>query len=168
MSKKDTIILIGMPGSGKSTVGVVLAKAMGCRFLDSDLLIQEVTGKLLYEIIRDDGLEFFQSIEEQVNSEIVTDHAIIATGGSVVYGKRAMEHFKQMGTIIYLKVSLESIAERLGSLTERGVAIKDGYSLSDLYEERRPLYEMYADIIIDEGNLSIRETVKYIKEKLKR
>lgn len=103
-----------------------------------------------------------------MNSEIVTDHAIIATGGSVVYGKRAMEHFKQMGTIIYLKVSLESIAERLGSLTERGVAIKDGYSLSDLYEERRPLYEMYADIIIDEGNLSIRETVKYIKEKLKR
>lgn len=79
MSKKDTIILIGMPGSGKSTVGVVLAKAMGCRFLDSDLLIQEVTGKLLHEIIRDDGLEFFQSIEEQVNSEIVTDHAIIAT-----------------------------------------------------------------------------------------
>ncbi len=156
------IILIGMPGAGKSTVGVVLAKKAGYAFLDSDLLIQSRKGKLLHELISEEGVEGFWKTEEAVNLSIETDRTVIATGGSAIYGARAMEHFKKIGTVVYLKLSCEEITKRLGDLCERGVTLREGQSLSDLYRERVPLYEKYADITIDCERLSIREIVEEI------
>ncbi len=161
------IILIGMPGAGKSTVGVVLAKRLGRVFLDSDLVIQEKEGKLLHEIIEKEGLDGFLRIEEEVNASLEAEGAVIATGGSVVYGQKAMEHLKQIGTVIYLQLPLETIAERLGDLNERGVALQDGQSLRSLYEERVPLYEKYADVILPCENKMLREIVVEIAEKYK-
>ncbi len=156
------IILIGMPGAGKSTVGVVLAKKAGYAFLDSDLLIQSRKGKLLHELISEEGVEGFWKTEEAVNLSIETDRTVIATGGSAIYGAKAMEHFKKLGTVVYLKLSCEEITKRLGDLCERGVTLREGQSLSDLYRERVPLYEKYADITIDCERLSIREIVEEI------
>lgn len=160
------IILIGMPGVGKSTVGVVLAKVLGFEFLDSDLLIQKQEKRLLPEIIESEGLDGFIEIENQINASIDAEHCIIATGGSAVYGKEAMEHLKKIGTVVYLKVSYETLKDRLGDLKNRGVAMKDGITLHDLYEERCPLYEQYADIVVDEEHLDIRATVEQIMKKL--
>ena len=148
MGTKDNIVLIGMPGAGKSTVGVVLAKVLGCRFLDSDLVIQEETGRLLHEIISGDGLAGFLEIENDVNSRIEAQNSIIATGGSVVYGEQAMRHLKEIGTVVYLELSCEEIETRLGDLRKRGVALKDGQTLEELYAERVPLYEKYADVTV--------------------
>lgn len=159
---KNNIVLIGMPGVGKSTVGVVLAKVVGHKFVDSDLVIQETTGKLLHELISEHGMEGFLEIENKINVGLDLTKAIIATGGSVIYGEEAMEHLKEMGLVIYLKLSLESIADRLGDLKQRGVALKDGWSLRELYEERVPLYEQYADIIIDCEQKSIRDITEEI------
>lgn len=157
------IILIGMPGAGKSTIGVVLAKSIGYKFIDSDLVIQESEGKLLHEIISQVGDEGFREVENKVNSNINSDKAIIATGGSAVYGKEAMTHFKEIGKIVYLKHSYKEIENRLGDLSKRGVTIKEGQTLKNLYDERIPLYEKYADIIIDCSNKPIREIVFEIK-----
>ena len=159
---KNNIVLIGMPGAGKSTVGVVLAKVAGHRFVDSDLVIQETFGKLLHELITEHGLNGFLEIENQVNAGLDTTKAVIATGGSVIYGKEAMEHLKEIGFVVYLKLSLESIAERLGDLQQRGVALKEGWGLKELYEERVPLYEKYADLIIDCEEKSIRQITEEI------
>ncbi len=156
------IILIGMPGAGKSTVGVVLAKKAGYAFLDSDLLIQSRKGKLLHELISEEGVEGFWKTEEIVNLSIETDRTVIATGGSAIYGARAMEHFKEIGTVVYLKLSCEEIMKRLGDLCERGVTLREGQNLHDLYRERVPLYEKYADITIDCERLTIREIVEEI------
>lgn len=153
------IVLIGMPGAGKSTVGVVLAKRMGMSFMDSDLVIQEQEGKTLHEIIEEQGTDGFLVIEDEVNSSINPKNTIIATGGSVIYGKNAMEHLSEIGTVCYLKLSYESIDERLGDLTQRGVALQEGQSLMDLYNERTPLYEKYAHLVIDCENKNIREIV---------
>ncbi len=163
---KDNIILIGMPGAGKSTVGVVLAKKLGYVFMDSDLVIQSKEGKLLHEIISEKGVEGFWKVEEQVNAAIDTDRTVIATGGSVVYGPRAMEHLHDIGTVVYLKLSLKAIADRLGDLNERGVTLKEGQDLQGLYEERVPLYEKYADVTIDCENLQIREVVDAVSRRL--
>lgn len=160
------IILIGMPGAGKSTVGVVLAKSIGYKFIDSDLLIQEREGMLLNEIIDMYGDEGFRKIENDINSSIKEMRAVIATGGSAVYGKYAMEHFKKTGTIVYLKHSYNEIEERLGDLTKRGVTIRKGQTLKELYDERTPLYEMYADVVIDCDNKFIRTVVREIREKV--
>ncbi len=162
MQKKENVVLIGMPGAGKSTVGVVLAKSLGYGFLDSDLLIQEEEGKLLHEIISGQGLEGFQKIEDRVNSLINSRKSVIATGGSVVYGENAMAHLQEIGRIFYLKLPYEEIESRLGDLSERGVAIRSGMSLRDLYEERKPLYEKYADVVLNCEGLQIREIVKEI------
>ena len=159
---KKNIVLIGMPGAGKSTVGVVLAKNMGLRFLDSDICIQEQEKCLLHEIIARDGLEGFIEVENRVNASLDVKNSVIATGGSVVYGKEAMEHLAQIGTIIYLQLPYEEIAERLGDLTKRGVAVQNGQTLQDLYEERISLYEKYADITIDCHEKTIREIVAEI------
>lgn len=157
--EKSNIILIGMPGCGKSTVGVVLAKNLGLRFMDSDICIQEQQNCLLHEIIARDGLEEFLAIENRVNASLEVNNYVIATGGSAVYGAKAMEHFKQIGTIVYLKLPYEDIKKRLGDLVKRGVALRDGQTLYDLYEERVPLYEQYADIIIDCHDKEIRDIV---------
>lgn len=164
--KKDNVILIGMPGAGKSTVGVVLAKKLGYAFVDSDLLIQAEEGKLLHEIIEERGTEGFWETEERVNLSVDADRTVIATGGSAVYGGRAMEHFRQIGTVVYLKLSCEAVSHRLGDLSERGVTLRDGQDLQGLYVERIPLYDKYADITIDCEHLSIRETVEKIAQLL--
>lgn len=161
------IILIGMPGSGKSTIGVVLAKRIGYRFLDSDLLLQQTFGRLLYQMIEEEGLDAFLEKEEKINASISGMGQVIATGGSAVYGREAMEHFKKIGTIIYLKLSLLSIEDRLGDLNERGVAIREGQTLQTLYEERIPLYEEYADLTIACDQKQIREIVEEIEGKIR-
>lgn len=165
--KHDNIVLIGMPGAGKSTVGVVLAKKLGFAFLDSDLLIQSREGKLLHEIIEERGVEGFWIVEEEANMSIDTRRTVIATGGSVIYGGRAMEHLGEAGVIVYLKLSCAGIARRLGDLNERGVTLREGQTLEMLYEERTPLYEKYADIIIECEDLSIREIVDDIAGKFR-
>lgn len=159
---KKNIVLIGMPGCGKSTVGVVLAKALGYHFLDSDLLIQAREGKLLCEIIDERGREGFNRLEEEVNASIETERTVIATGGSVIYGPRAMEHLKSIGDVIYIRLSLKSIARRLGDLTERGVSLGENQTLEDLYRERIPLYEKYADITLDAEHMDVRRLVNRI------
>lgn len=163
---KDNIVLIGMPSCGKSTVGVVLAKALGYRFVDSDLVIQECTGKLLSDIIDEKGLAAFNEIENRVNTDLDYHKAVIATGGSVIYGKEAMEHLQSIGTIVYIELPFETLCERIGDLTARGVSIKEGQSFRELFEERRPLYEKYADITIHGDDMSIREIVQELKNKL--
>ena len=155
----NNIVLIGMPGCGKSTLGVVLAKRRGYRFVDSDLVIQERTGKLLHELIEEYGTEGFLDIENRINSSLDLQNSVIATGGSAIYGKEAMEHLKKIGCVVYLKLPYESIAERLGDLNERGVALKEGQTLLDLYKERTPLYEKYADIIVECGDNPIWKMV---------
>ena len=159
------IILIGMPGSGKSTVGVVLAKKLGYRFIDSDLVIQEKCGKLLYQLIEERGEAGFLMLENEINASVVADCAVIATGGSAVYGVEAMKHFKEIGQIVYLKLPYEELATRLGDLHERGVVLKEGYTLRDLYEERIPLYEKYADITVECEGKDIRGVMEEIYEK---
>ncbi len=156
----NNIVLIGMPGAGKSTVGVVLAKKLGYAFLDSDLVIQSREKKLLHEIISEKGVEGFWAIEESVNESIETDRTVIATGGSAVYGRKAMEHLKRIGTVVYLKLSCAAVLERLGDLNERGVTMRDGQTFRELYDERIVLYEKYADITVDCEGLSIREIVE--------
>jgi len=152
-SSKPHIILIGMPGCGKSTVGVLAAKALGYRFIDSDLVIQETDGRRLHRIIAEEGQAGFLAIEERVNLTLgkpASVPAVIATGGSAVYSEAAMEHFKAVGTVVYLRLSYETVKKRLGNFTHRGVVMPEGYTLRDLYDERCALYEKYADIIVDE------------------
>lgn len=166
MSNKCNLVLIGMPGVGKSTVGVILAKVLGYEFIDSDLVIQKQTGKLLKDIIAEKGPEGFIRVENDINSKLEAENSIIATGGSIVYGAEAMEHLKNIGTVIYLKQSLAELESRLGNIKNRGVVLKPGQTLATLYEERIVLYEKYADIIIDEEHLDIEDTIKAVVEAL--
>lgn len=164
MTKKDrNITLIGMPASGKSTIGVLLAKRLGYSFVDVDIVIQEKEKRLLKEIIAQEGTEGFMAVENRINAELDVDHSVIAPGGSVIYGKEAMEHLKEVSTIVYLKLSYEDLKERLGNLVDRGVVLKDGMTLLDLYEERVPYYERYADITVDETGKSAGETVDELR-----
>lgn len=159
---KKNVVLIGMPGAGKSTVGVVLAKKLGFHFVDSDLVIQEKCDKLLHELIEEHGVEGFWEIENQINGELQVEKAVIATGGSAIYGKTAMEHLSQIGLVVYLELSLSEIADRLGDLKERGVTLKEGQTLQGLYEERIPLYEKYAQLTISCEGKNIRQIVEEI------
>jgi len=156
-----------MPGAGKSTVGVILAKVLGYKFIDSDLLIQEQEGCLLRDIIDKKGLDGLIAVEERVNSAIIADRTVIATGGSVIYGKKAMEHLKSIGTVIYIKLDYKTIASRLGNIRQRGVVMRPGQTLLDLYNERCPLYEKYADLTVDASGLGIEELVEQLVIKLK-
>ena len=149
---KSNITLIGMPASGKSTIGVLLAKRPGYSFVDVDIVIQEETGKLLKEIIEEQGTEGFLKVEEEINSQLDVARSVIAPGGSVIYGPAAMEHLKKISTVVYLKLDYSELEQRLGDLKDRGVALKNGMTLMDLYQERVPLYEKYADITVDEGH----------------
>lgn len=159
----NNIILIGMPGAGKSTVGVILAKVMGYHFIDSDLLIQEQEQCLLKDIIERDGLDGLIAVEEQVNKSIQAEHAVIATGGSVIYGAAAMEHLRSIGTVVYIRLSYETINKRLGNIKQRGVVFREGQTLQSLYEERCPYYEKYAHIIIDAEGMDTEEVMEAIK-----
>lgn len=163
---KDNIVLIGMPGVGKSTVGVILAKVLGYQFIDADLVIQEREGRLLCEIIEEEGTQGFIEVENRVNASIEAKHSIIATGGSVVYGREAMEHLRDIGTVICLQLPYPTLDKRLSDIKGRGVVLGEKQTLHDLYVERVPLYEKYADICISEAGLNIEQTVEQIIEKL--
>ncbi|MBO5353248.1 MAG: shikimate kinase [Lachnospiraceae bacterium] len=166
MGNKTNIVLLGMPGCGKSTVGVLLAKRLRKNFVDTDLLIQEQEGRLLCEIIEEEGVERFIEIENQVNQSLQAEQSVIAPGGSAVYGREAMAHFREIGEVVYLKLSYDSVARRLGNLAQRGVVIRPGQDLRALYEERCPLYETYADYVVECDGLDIGETLELIKEKI--
>ena len=141
-------ILIGMPGAGKSTVGVLLAKRMGVSFADTDILIQTGEGCYLQEIIGRHGIDGFRAIEERYLLAVPKDCGVVATGGSVVYSERAMVHLKTLGVVVYLEINLPALAARLGNLDERGVLRMPGQTIDMLYHERTPLYEKYADITV--------------------
>ena len=166
MEQKTNIVLIGMSGVVKSTIGVILAKVLGYSFLDADLLIQEQEGKLLREIIEEKGTDGFIEVENRVNASIRADRAIIATGGSVVYGKEAMEHLKEIGRVVYLKVSYAILEKRLADIKGRGVVLMKGQTLESLFEERSKLYEQYADIEVSEEGLDVEQTVEKLVEAL--
>lgn len=161
------IVLIGMSGAGKSTLGVLLAKALGMDYVDTDIVIQQHEGRLLQEIIDNDGIEKFMKIEENIVSNLKFNNCIIATGGSVVYSEKAMNLLKQGGQIIYLHVTYEEIKKRLKNITTRGIIIKKGYSLKEVYEERFPLYTKYSDITIDCSNKDIEYCISEIIGKIK-
>lgn len=163
----DNIILIGMPAVGKSTVGVVVAKRLGYKFIDADILIQEETGKLLREIIAEQGIEGFLEVEDDVNARLDVEKTVVSPGGSVVYCENAMKHYKEIGKVLYLKVSYETISKRLGNATKRGVVLKDGQTLEDLYNERIELFEKYADITVEEDGFSLEETIEKVLEAIK-
>ena len=164
MSANNNITLIGMPGAGKSTVGVILAKVLGYEFVDPDLLIQKQEGKLLSEIIAEKGEDEFLRIESRVNEELDLSSSVIAPGGSVIYEPEAMKHLKEIGKVVYLKLDYKVIEKRVANVKKRGVVLKDGQTLKDLYNERHPLYEKYADIIIDAHLKSPEDVMQKICE----
>lgn len=159
---KKNLIFIGMPAVGKSTVGVVVAKRLGMKFVDTDLLIQEQEDRLLREIIADVGEEGFLKIENQVNRDLDVKNAVISPGGSVIYCEEAMRHFKETGTVVYLKASYQTIKRRIRSPKKRGVVLKEGQTFRDLYNERTKLFEMYADITISEDGCRIEQAIENV------
>jgi shikimate kinase len=166
----DNIILIGMPGAGKSTIGVLLAKVLGMSFIDCDLIIQKKEGKLLQEIIDEKGIDGFINIEKNTILELSAVGSIISTGGSVVLREESMNKLMKLGKIVYLKVDYNELERRVNNITTRGIVIKDEQTLYDVYEERTPLYEKYTNITIDCSNLTIeqildkaRKEVEHIK-----
>ena len=161
-----SIILIGMPAVGKSTVGVVVAKRLGYEFIDTDLLIQKQENRLLKEIIEDEGIDGFLKIENQVNCDVQAERAVISPGGSVVYCQEAMEHYKKIGVVVYLRASFETINNRIRNAKNRGVVLKEGQTLERLYEERVKLFEKYADITIDEEGKELGETIELVLQNL--
>lgn len=162
----ENVTLIGMPGAGKSTVGVVLAKVLGYDFVDSDLLIQKEEGKLLWEIQRDVGNDGFALVEERVNSTIEVTRSVIAPGGSVVYSDKAMQHLRDISTVVYLCGTCDTLAHRLGDLKKRGVVLKPGQTLQDLYNERTPLYEKYAHITVTIDHKTVHDVVMDVEAAL--
>ena len=161
----DNIVLIGMPGVGKSTAGVIAAKQLGMRFEDADILIQHREKKLLSQIIDEKGIDGFLSIENDVLKGIKDKGLLIATGGSAVYSCEAMEYLKKNCLMIYLHLDLKDLSMRLSDLKHRGVVLRDGQTLNDIYDERVPLYRKYADVEIEETGLDIEETVALICER---
>ncbi|HJC65509.1 MAG: shikimate kinase [Lachnospiraceae bacterium] len=165
---KSNVTLIGMPSAGKSTIGVLLAKRLGYSFIDADILIQEKEGRLLKEIIAQEGMDGFLQVENRVNASIEAKRSVIAPGGSVIYGKEAMEHLKEISTVVYLKMSYEELERRVGDVVDRGVALKEGMTLRDLYDERTAYYERYADITIDEEGMTPGQTVDLLRAMLEK
>ena len=163
----DNVILIGMPGVGKSTLGVLLAKALGYRFLDTDLVLQAQEGRLLREIIAAEGIDGFLALEVRVCGSLQADRSVIATGGSVVYSPEAMAHLRSMGTVVYLKLGYNALARRLGSLKKRGVILRPGQTLKTLYQERTPLYAQYAHLTVDCGGQDVEQSVALILQRLR-
>ncbi len=164
---KKNIVFIGMPASGKSTVGVIVAKELGYSFIDTDLLIQKQEGCLLKDIIAKKGVDGFLEVENQVNRDVVAERAIISPGGSVVYCEEAMEHFKEIATIIYLKIGFEQIQRRLRNIKNRGVVLREGQTLKMLYDERAELFEKYADITIVQDEKDVEGTIAEVLKRIK-
>ncbi len=164
VAQDDNIVLIGMPGVGKSTIGVLLAKAVSRGFLDTDVHIQSREGRRLQDIIDTDGLEAFLAVEERAVLSITCRSHVIATGGSVVYSDQAMRHLKTSGIIVYLDLPLPALEARVLNLDSRGVVMAPGKTFAGLYEERRPLYERHADIAIDCANLNHEAVVGRVME----
>lgn len=159
------IILIGMPACGKSTVGVLLAKAMGYRFIDTDIVIQNDTGRLLQEIIDSEGLDAFCIAEERALCSVSgTGGCVVATGGSAVYSRTGMLHLKEHGMIYYLSLPVPEVEKRLHNIKSRGIAMRPGDTITQVFERRKALYEEYADITIDCMGRSIEETVSEIAD----
>lgn len=163
----DNIVLIGMPGSGKSTIGVLLAKNLAYQFVDSDLVIQEKSGMRLQKYIDQYGPDAFSKLEDQVNSEIQADRCVIATGGSAVYGQNAMRHFSEIATIVYLRVSFEALQHRIKNFSSRGIVVPEGETFLDVYNERIPLYERYADVTVDTEGKEFWDVVEEITAAVK-
>lgn len=168
MAGKDNVVLIGMPGAGKSTLGIVLAKIINYSFIDADLVIQQQCDKTLQKLIDACGPDGFIEVENEILREIQADRSVIATGGSAVYSDEAMKHLGSIGRVVYLKISYEQLVGRLSDLQERGVVLKGGIgmSLRELYDERRPLYERYADIVVDVDDLSITAAARKVASAL--
>lgn len=164
----ENIVLIGMPGAGKSTVGVILAKTLGMDFVDTDLVIQRIHGRLLQDIIDQDGIESFLRAEEQAVLQISANRSVIATGGSVVYSSKAMAHLKKSAVVIYLKVALDALQRRISNMATRGIAMSRGQTLQDIYIQRIPLYEKYGDIVIDCTHMDAEGVVGAILDSLNR
>ncbi len=163
------IVLTGMPGSGKSTLGVLLAKALGYSFVDTDLIISRMANKPLQKILNEDGLDSFLQLEEKVGEELVCDTTVIATGGSMVMSEKAMINLKKYGKVLYINVPLDEIKKRVTNIKTRGIAFREGETLDDVYRVRVPLYEKYADITVDfcgVGSNSIEETVDKMVEEI--
>lgn len=158
----SNIVLIGMPGSGKSTCGVLAAKALLKNFFDTDLLLQNLEGKRLQSIINENGIEYFNEAEEKAILSLDIRGTVIATGGSVVYSEKAMAHLRSLGKTIYLRLGYEEMEKRIKNITTRGIVLKEGETLLDMYNERAPLYERYADEILNCDGMTVEETVESI------
>ena len=168
MAKKSNIVLIGMPGAGKSTLGVVLAKILGMDFVDGDILIQNQVGNTLQKIIDAQGVDGFLQVENDVLAAVDAQNTVISTGGSAIYSDEAMRHLTDIGTVVYLDVSLEELRSRLGSLHERGVVMRKGVSMSldEIFEERGPLYRKYAEVTLQTDGLTVREATRKLVDAL--
>lgn len=168
MAKKSNIVLIGMPGAGKSTLGVVLAKILGMDFMDGDILIQNQVGNTLQKIIDAQGVDGFLQVENDVLAAVDVQNTVISTGGSAIYSDEAMRHLTEIGTVVYLDVSLEELRSRLGSLHERGVVMRKGVSMSldEIFEERGSLYRKYAEVTLQTDGLTVREATRKLVDAL--
>lgn len=162
----SNIILIGMPGAGKSTIGVLLAKALGMDFIDTDIIIQQRTGRLLQDIIDNDGIEAFLQVEEDVLASIELKNSVIATGGSAVYSEKAMVSLKRDGKAVYISLPYSEVEKRITNITTRGIVLRSGSTLQDAYNERVPLYEKYADITVDCSGKDIESSMRELVAKL--
>ncbi len=162
----NNIILIGMPGSGKSTLGVLLAKAMSYDFLDTDIVIQNRCKNKLFKIIENEGIDAFLQLENTILSDINVENTVVATGGSAIFGAKAMENLKKGSVVVYIKLGCEELKRRITDITTRGIVMRPGKTLEDIYEERYPLYEKYADIIIEADNTSVEQALQMIIQKL--
>lgn len=158
------VILVGMPACGKSTVGVVLAKTMNKGFVDTDILIQQAESRTLQEIIDQEGNDYFHHVEERVLLDFDGEDYVVATGGSAIYFDRAMDKFKEKGVVVYIKVTLDTILERLNNIKSRGVTLEKGQTIADLHEQRIPLYQKHADMVVEADGLSVEEVVEKIVE----
>ena len=162
----ENIILIGMPGSGKSTVGVLLAKSLGYGFVDVDLLIQQREGALLQEILDERGVDAFLDAEEKAVLSLDCDRCVIAPGGSAVCREGAAQHLKSLGTVIYLEVPLEELSGRIQNLSTRGIAMEPGQTLADVLASRAPLYDKYADLTVRCGGQTLAQTARQVQQRL--
>ncbi len=167
--ERNNVVLIGMPGAGKSTLGIVLAKILNLNFVDADLVIQSQCDKTLQKLIDACGPEGFIQVENEILSDLRAENSVIATGGSAVYSDEAMKHLGEIGRIVYLQISYSELVSRLSDLQERGVVLKGGIgmSLRDLYDERKPLYEQYADITVNVDDLSITAAARKVADAVK-